>query len=357
LSFSQKELSDRKKMILKVIIDAHIDLGEPVGSKYLTQNKQIAYSSATIRNEMAELEDMGFLEQPYTSAGRVPSEMGYRFYVDSLIERYNITSREISDIRATLRTKMSELDKIFESATRIASYYTNYTALSVKPKVNYVTISRYETVYLDSQNFILVMITGIGVVKTKYIRLGCDVGREMVAQLAEVLNDCLTNIAADNITLPIIMQMEARMGVTGEFLINPIIKTIYEAINDPMSGELKFEGLNRLLQYPEYYDIDRLKEMLQLLESKDDILNAISDYADENIKIYIGSENSVKIMNNSTLIFKPVKSGGRVVGAIGIIGPCRMDYSKVIALINHITGNIKEVIEEGNSLPQISDDS
>lgn len=352
----QSELSERKKMILKAIIDAHIEMGEPVGSKYLMQNKHIGYSSATIRNEMAELEDLGYLEQPHTSAGRVPSELGYRFYVDGLIERYNMTSREVHEIRSVLRNKISELDKIFESATRIASVLTNYTALSVKPRTDVATVSRYDTVYINSRNFILVMITGIGVVKTKYIKTGYDLSPETVSRLSEVLNDCLTGISFENVTLPLIIQMEARMGAFGEYLINPIVKGIYEELSDPSSGELRFEGVNRLLQYPEYSDISRLKEMLELFESKEDVFNVISDSADENIKIYIGSENAVRIMNNSTLIYKPVKSGERIVGAIGIIGPCRMDYSKVIAMIDHLTGNIKEIITE-NALPSPNDEN
>ena len=352
MEFSRDELSERKKFILKAIIDAHIEMGEPVGSKYLMQNKHIAYSSATIRNEMAELEDMGYLEQPHTSAGRVPSELGYRFYVDALIDQYNMTSREINEIRGMLRSKLSELDKIFECATRIASALTNYTALSVKPRVNFVTISRFETVYLDSRTFLLVMITAFGIAKTKYIKLDYEVTPEVVALLGEVLNDCISGIDADQITLPLIMQMEARMGVQGELLINPIVKSIYETIHDPASGDLRFEGVNRLLQYPEYYDLNRLKELLALFERKEDILNVISDSQDDEIKIYIGSENSVKIMDNSTLIYKTVKSNGRVVGAIGIIGPCRMDYSKVITMVNHLTGGIHELIDASSNLAE-----
>ena len=174
MDFNRNELSERKKLILKAIIDAHINMGEPVGSKYLTQNKQITYSSATIRNEMAELEDMGYLEQPHTSAGRVPSELGYRFYVDSLIQRYRMTASEINELRSMLRAKITELDGILAQATKIASALTHYTALSVKPRETQICVSRFETIFLDSRNFILVMIISHGVVKTKYIKLDFD---------------------------------------------------------------------------------------------------------------------------------------------------------------------------------------
>lgn len=347
----QNELTERKKMILKAIIDAYIEMGEPVGSKYLMKNKHIDYSSATIRNEMAELESMGFLEQPHTSAGRVPSEMGYRFYVDGLIETYQITAREIQEIKSALRSKISELDKIFELATRVASSLTNYTALSLKTRANTNAANRYDTVYLDPHNFILVILTGIGTVKTKYIKTDYALSPDTVTRLSETLNDFLTGVTLDKVTLPLIMKMEAKMGVEGDFLINPIIKGIYEELNDPAAEVLRFEGMNRLLQYPEYSDISRLKEMLELFERKEDIFNVISGSPDDNIKVYIGSENTVKIMNNSTLIYKTVRSGGRIVGAIGIIGPCRMDYSKVIAMVDHLAGDIKEIINENSLLP------
>ena len=141
-------LSERKKQILKAIVDAHIEGGGPVGSKYILQNQQLSCSSATIRNEMAELEELGYLEQPHASAGRVPSELGYRFYVDSLIEHYAMTTTEIAQINDLLKAKMGELDQILLAASNLASNLTNYTAIAIKPRVRAVSISKFETIYL-----------------------------------------------------------------------------------------------------------------------------------------------------------------------------------------------------------------
>ena len=194
-------LSERKKLILKAIVEAHIAEGEPVGSKSLMANQQIVCSSATIRNEMAELEAMGYLEQPHTSAGRVPSEKGYRFYVDSLIEHYAMTAREIYQINELLKAKMAELDQILLTASKVASSLTNYTAFAIKPKAQAVGISRFDAVYMDEKSFILVMIAPGNRVKTKHVRLGDDIkislSQMITDRLAEVLCEQLA-VLIDN---------------------------------------------------------------------------------------------------------------------------------------------------------------
>ena len=344
------QLSDRKKLILKAIIEAHIELGEPVGSKYLMQNKSINYSSATIRNEMAELEEMGYLEQPHTSAGRVPSELGYRFYVDSLIEGYDLTAKEIGELKSSLAHKQAELDHILNTAMELASSMTNYTALAVKPRFRGFTVKKFSVVSVDDYNFVLVMITNTGETKTRNLRSERAVTQETADRMTELLNTYLVGIRGSEITLDVVLEMERRMGDEA-FIVSPIAKAIHEAISGDTGGELMVEGVNRLLSYPEYYDFDRLQDMLSMFENKDDLLDVISDESEEDkdnsVRVFIGSENVVKTMDNSTLIFKPIVQGGKTVGAIGIIGPTRMDYSRVIAMINRLTEGISEIMNDG----------
>ena len=350
------ELSERKKLILKAVIEAHIETGEPVGSKYLMQYKQIAYSSATIRNEMAELEEMGYLEQPHTSAGRVPSEAGYRFYVDSLIEDYNMTAREVTELKTALRSRQSELDNILEEAMRLASSMTNYTALALRPRSTRNTVNQFEVIRVADRKLILVMVMASGVVKSKYILTETPIPADAAERLAAILNESMVHVGAEDITLPLLMDMERKMGVYA-YLVNPVSKCVYETLTSFDGGELKFEGVNRLLSYPEYYDIGRLKQMLAMIEQKDDLLQLISretkaleQSEDEGkVQVYIGHENLVEIMDNSTLILKTVKSGGRVIGTIGIIGPTRMDYSKVISMLDHLSAVIRDALGEGDS--------
>ncbi len=343
-------LSERKKQILKAIVDAHIEAGEPVGSKYLMQS--IACSSATIRNEMAELEEMGYLEQPHTSAGRVPSELGYRFYVDSLIQEYAMTANDIAEINNLMKVKMAELDQILTAASKVASNLTNYTGFAIKPKASSVSVSRFETFYLDPHSFVLVMLLSGGTVKTKNVKVVSPIDESTVARLAGVLNQNLSGLSADEITLPIIMQLELSMGQDAR-IINPIVKSIYDVMSEVDHGELKLSGLGRLLQYPEYSDKEKFGELLSTFEQKEDLLDLVAKNSDEDLGVFIGSESSVKVMDQSTIVFKPIRKNGKTVGAVGVIGPRRMDYAKVLATLESIGGNISNIIDE--EAPKLTD--
>ena len=350
MSEARKELTERKKAILRAIIDTHINLGEPVGSKYLTQYKQIAFSSATIRNEMAELEEMGYLEQLHTSSGRIPSQLGYRFYVDQLMQQYRMTQAELGELNKLLSLKAAELDRILDRATKLMSMLTNYTGVALKRAPQRQTVARFDVMYLSPRSFILVMLTASGTVKTKQVRLGFDASRETLERLTEVLNDCVAGLDMDSITLPVMLDMQRRVP-GGEQLVNPIIRTIYETVSEPDDGELMFDGVNNLLNYPEFSDIDRVRDMLGLFDQQDDLREVMSADDGGHTNVFIGSENAVEVMNNSSLIFRTVKSGDRVIGAIGVIGPRRMDYSKVVTLVDYMSNNISRMMLPDELMP------
>ncbi len=344
----EPSISRRKQLILKAIIDAHIAFGEPVGSKYLSQEAGISCSSATIRNEMAELEAMGFLEQPHTSAGRVPSQLGYRYYVNSLLQDYRMTSEEIEQINQNLRRKVSELDQILAEASRLASNFTNYTGISVRPRAFRVTVERFEGIFLDVRNFLLIMMMSAGDVKTKSIRLAYPVTREEVGALISCFNELLVLREAAQITLNQISEIERRMGACAP-IVEPIVRAVYDTLSENGAGDLQVEGVNRLLQYPEYSDHEELRSVIDLLEQKGRLLDVIAASRDSReVNVYIGNENNVQIMSNSTLIFKTVRSGDRVIGAIGIIGPRRMDYAKVISTIDQLALGIDHLLQDGD---------
>ena len=359
MSFDNSILSDRKKLILRAIVEAHIKLGEPVGSKYLMQEGNIPYSSATIRNEMAELEEMGYLDKPHTSAGRIPSELGYRFYVDTLVSQYDSKTREAGELKKMLSVKMSEIDKILDNATKVASAMTNYTALSLRPRPSSIAIKKYEAVYLDPRSYLIVMIAqGTESVKTKKVSVGFDVTPDEISALSRVLNINLAGVNVDGINIHLMMSMNSQLneliGLNSELaeeLVSATVKSIYETMNE-LGSEIKFEGVNRLLEYPEYKNLDKLQKMISTIENKEDIIRAVStiDQSDDDTKIFIGSENMVKIMDDSTLIYKNLKLNGKTIGAIGIIGPCRMDYSKVLSTIDQLSEEINHLSDIG-SLP------
>ncbi len=350
---AERVLSERKKQILKAIVDAHIAGGEPIGSKVLMQ--QIACSSATIRNEMAELEEMGYLEQPHTSAGRVPSELGYRFYVDSLVDHYAMTAREIAQINQALKAKMNELDQILATASSLASNLTNYTGFALKPRAKALTVSKFEAIYISPGQFVLVMVADDGSVKTRNVKLDIPCDSASVARLTTALNRYMTGHLANEITLPTMVAMEEAMAEDGA-LVGPVIKLIYEAMNESDHGELKVTGVDRLLEYPEYSDTSQLKGLLGALEQKNDLMDMISSAAERDPHgVVIGSEASVKEMNNSTVVFKTIVKDGKPIGAIGVIGPLRMDYARVLSTLDGLSGNIADLL--GESMAQLSDGS
>lgn len=356
MGFDNDVLSDRKKLILRAIVEAHIKLGEPVGSKYLMQEADIPYSSATIRNEMAELEELGYLEKPHTSAGRIPSELGYRFYVDTLVNQYDTKKREASELKKMLSFKMSEIDKILDNATKVASAMTNYTALSLRPRPSSIAIRKYEAVYLDTRSYLIVMIAqGTEAVKTKRVNVGFEITPEEISALSRVLNKNLSGVNVDGINIHLMMSMNSELSeligfntTLAEELVSQTVKSIYETMNE-LGSEIKFEGVNRLLEYPEYKNLDKLQKMISTIENKEDIIKAVStiDQSDDDTKIFIGSENMVKIMDDSTLIYKNLKLNGKTIGAIGIIGPCRMDYSKVLSTIDQLSEEINKLSDIG----------
>ncbi len=348
-------LTPRKMQILKAIVDAHIAGGEPVGSKYLSQDDNITCSPATIRNEMAELEEMGYLLQPHTSAGRIPSELAYRYYVDALVHQYSNTRAEIDEINEALRYKLGEMDEILSEVSRLAASFTDYTGIAFKPGAGKVRIVQFKSVLLSARDFLLVMTFEGDIIKTKNIHLPFTISEDILSRFTEALNIYLVNLPSDSITMPTIMKLEAIMGSAGA-IVHPTIKAIYETMNELDTADVKLDGITKLLQYPEYSDISDFRNLMSMLEEKDKFLDVISRETSDagDIHVYIGTENESDAMRNTALIFKKVNIGGKEL-AVGVIGPKRMNYSKVIEMLNGLASGIDRLFGEA-ALPPGYDD-
>ncbi len=343
-------LTPRKRQILRAIVDAHIQGGEPVGSKYLATDAHITCSPATIRNEMADLESMGYLIQPHTSAGRVPSELGYRFYVDSLIRQYGATRSEIDEIQEKLRYKLTEMDSILEEMSRLAANFTDYTGFAFKTGGENVQIERFESVYVSERDFLLVMMFGGDVVKAKTVHVPVRLTPDDLTRFTKAANMYLTNRPSSGITLPVIVKLETLMGAVSA-MVHPTVKVVYEAMSEADTADIRVEGVNKLLRYPEYADVDQMRSLLGMIEEKDELLDVIarkSDEADNDIHIYIGTEDASGAMSKTTLIYKNVRIGGREV-SVGVIGPKRMNYAKVIGMINSLANGIDRLFNNGTT--------
>ena len=337
------DLTKRKAQILRAVVETYVKGGEPVGSKYIAQNVMPNCSPATIRNEMADLEALGYLEQPHTSAGRVPSELGYRFYVDCLAGEYKKTKAETELMSEALRGKQHELDKILAEASRLAGSMTNYTAIAVRPRADMTKIIRFEVMYFDSRNLVLVMLSGSGAAKTRNLRLPFDVLPTDAAHLASTLNTFIAGHTLDEITLPLMMQAEEEMGSEAR-LLSVAMKEIYSGMEEQSGGEIKVDGVDRLLSYPEFSDVGKLRGLLGAIEDKDGILDTISHIEGDELGVVIGKENLSDSMSDSTLVVKKIKRDGKVVGAIGVIGPCRMDYANVMATVDALAESVGKMI-------------
>ena len=348
---SEPKLTPRKIQILKSIVDAHISHGEPVGSKYVSQDVAITCSPATIRNEMAELEEMGYLIQPHASAGRVPSEMGYRLYVDALINQYSVTKSEIEEINEKLRYKLTEMDQILSEASRLAASFTDYTGIAFKSGAKKACVRKFNSVYLGGRDFLLVMSFDADIVKSKTIHLPFSISEETVRRFTDALNIYVVNLTGDEISLPIIVKLEMLMGANSA-MVHPAIKVIYEAMNELDTADIKLDGITKLLQYPEYSDVGKLRSLLGVLEEKEKLLDVISTHTtdDDGIHVYIGAENDTDVMRNTTLIFRNITVGNNTL-AVGVIGPKRMNYSKVIGMINQLASGINRMLTDEDALP------
>ncbi|HOA85052.1 MAG TPA: HrcA family transcriptional regulator, partial [Bacillota bacterium] len=271
----------------------------------------------------------------------------YRFYIDSLIDRYTITTRELIQINNLLKAKMGEIDQILTAASKLASALTDYTGIAIRPKATSVSFDRFEAVLIDRYNFLLIMLKGTTLVKTKTVRTEIPVDADTVNKLDDVLNANIRGLTASEITLPIIMRLENEMGYRSD-LVPIAIKAIYEVMSEIDKGELKLSGLSKLLRYPEFSDSEQLGELIGALESKDVILDLVTENennGNDSVKVVLGSESSVKIMDQSAIVYKQIKKKGKTIGAIGIIGPLRMDYAKVLATIDSLGGNIANLLD------------
>ncbi|MBQ4290413.1 MAG: heat-inducible transcription repressor HrcA [Clostridia bacterium] len=336
-------LTERKKAILRAVIDVHIRMGEPVGSKFLLQDQQFSLSSATIRNEMAELEEMGYLEQPHTSAGRIPSPAGYRLYVDSLMTRYSVSKQETTRAAAIAAQKTDAVKKVLEQASRLVTEFTQYTSLYMYGGEVAESVLRFNSVWVDDVSFILVMTLSDGSVQSRGVQSPIPLDPDGLKSVTEVLNRNLSDVPMEKINLPLILRMEEQLGRFGP-VMSPVMKTVYDIIGDPSPVELHFTGLNRILRYPEFSDILRVQKLFDLFESEEEITRLILDAVPGKVQIVIGSQTEIPGMEGATMIFRSFAESGHPISAIGLIGPSRMEYARSVALIGLLADNVERSI-------------
>lgn len=337
------ELSERKKQILKAIIGDYIRTAEPVGSKALTEGHALPFSSATIRNEMSELEEMGYLEKPHTSAGRIPSPQGYRLYVDELMEQPPDTGEDDKGIEQMMHTKVRELDRLIEEAGRIISSLTNYASVAVTPTMTQISIRRFEIIAVDQMNFVIVVVTDSGTVKNKMVRTMTAVSKDEAELLTYVLNQTLTGLPLTSITAERFDIVRRAAGLTA--LLAPVAEYVAELIEELGNQKVFLEGTNKLLRFPEYRDTQKAQTLLDYMEDDHTHLVPATRKID-GIQFFIGPENGENPLSETSAIYAKYDIGRIGQGVIGIVGPTRMDYAKLSARLSRFAKGLNRLIAE-----------
>lgn len=327
-------MDNRKKKILQAIVEEYINTAEPVSSGSLVNKYGLDLSSATIRNEMSDLEKVGYIEKTHTSSGRVPSTRGYRLYVDELLNDKNISLAEIKYIQSKLNAKVNEIEDLTKVATSTISEVTHYTTLAVGPKTKKQNIEEIKFVLLGSRMLMAVILTDTGIIKETIIKFNQDITNEQVDTLNFIFNNKLKGQPLDSIDKPLEQYIFSHMNYSLEVL-KPIMDQLNKAINE--EEKIYLEGANKAFDLPEFKSLEVARNFINLIDKKEIVADLLNTGFANDINVYIGSEaDNAELKDFSIVTFKH-RYKNKDLGTIGIIGPKRMDYSKVISVMKYIS--------------------
>lgn len=340
-----EELDKRKKRILQAIIQEHIISASPIGSRTLAKKYSLDVSPATIRNEMADLEDLGYLEQPHTSAGRIPSDKGYRYYVDELIRR---EEQDVSGIIKNIEDLYQDLQNvqdIISGMAKMLSNITHYTALVSEPKTQVSRLKKVEIMQLENNSLLVVLVTDTGMVNNKIIKLQQSLSARKISYLNSFLSDKLENKLLSELDLNYLNSLEKELLAKLDLSVD-LFKQFYNELEgafEPDGVKVYLGGTSYILEQPEFNDLERLKKMLKLLDQEEMLKKIINSISTQDLEIKIGQENELEDIKNCSLVVATYYISNRAVGKIGVIGPTRMEYPRVISsvdVISDILGNL-----------------
>lgn len=335
-------MDERKIRILQAIINDYINSGEPIGSRTIAKKYDLGVSSATIRNEMADLEDMGYLEQIHSSSGRIPSDKGYRLYVDKLMRLSDLPLEEQILIKENLLdSALYEVDKIIRQSTALVSKLTDLACLVKLPSIIKSSLKSLQVIKIDSNNLLLVVITDNGIIKNSIVRVENNLDSKSIVKLNNMLNAKLKGFNLEKLDFKYIDELQDELTEFQDIFV-PVIYKLYEMLTDINGSEIYMEGASNIFKYPEYNDIHKAKEFLSMLNDKhkvEDLLGSSS-----RISIRIGNENFIDDAKTCSVISAVYSMGDKPIGTIGVIGPTRIPYSKIISVINTIVKEMNDIL-------------
>lgn len=340
-------LDDRKLKVLYAIINSYIISAEPIGSRTLSKQCDIGVSPATIRNEMSDLEELGLLNKPHSSAGRVPSDKAYRLYVNNLLDLDNtvIDLGKKNKLKDVLINQSREVDDLLETTAKVLSEITNYTAFTVSPKLENSKIKHIQLTSVSNNQILLTIVDNSDIIKSTIFEVNEPVDSNQLNTISNFLNEKLKGVTFGK------LKSILNMGLLEEIyeyktILERLIPIINESVHDSHDIDLYYEGAARLLNYPEYKDIDKAKTILSFIEDKDKLMEMlIKENLDKAIDIVIGEENVYDQLKESSIVTATYSIDGKTIGKIGILGPTRMDYYKLINTLKLFSVNISEILE------------
>jgi heat-inducible transcriptional repressor len=344
------DLNERKIKILEAIINDYIATGEPIGSRSIAKKYDLGISSATIRNEMSDLEDMGLIVQPHTSAGRIPSEKGYRLYVDQLMKPGELSGDDINFLKQAVSTGMGQIDYLMQQTAKALSMLTSYTTIVTEPKSRAVKVRHIQLVPIDEKSLVAVIVTDTKTVKNQIIRSASIPAVEELNRLSAVINRLIADVSLDEINNDMLNGVLQEYPLYKDIIIK-VFKAIVATVREEEEVHLYTSGVKNILGFPEFSDVNKARNIFQALEEKDMLINLMGQDTDvgsgENgqIQILIGGESQVEQMKDCSIVRANYRYGDNSYGTIGIIGPTRMNYSQAVAVLNSIVNNINGVIK------------
>lgn len=337
------EISERKKQILQAIVDDYTETAEPVGSRSIVKRHSISLSPATIRNEMADLEDMGFLQKPHTSAGRIPSGMGYRYYVNSLMRKCRLSGDETERMRRALEIRQSELDSLIAEASGIVSRLTAYTVIASSPHAKHHAVKNIKLLPMGEGSVLLALMTNAGLMKNMAIKTVRSAEPHFVFEYSRLLSDIFTGNSPHDITEEQFSKLcEASRG--HEEIYSSVVEALFEWFEKSSPANVFAGGVVNIFNHPEYNDVDKAKEFIRFLDNRRNISEMLCDGNSDGVDIKIGSENGRDELGGMSVLTAKYNAGGELSGRIGIIGPMRMDYARVVSTLEVITDRLNFII-------------
>lgn len=337
------DLSERKLSILRAVIDDYIMTGLPIGSRTISKKHGIELSSATIRNEMADLEELGYLEQPHTSAGRVPSHKAYRYYVDRLMKVVKLNTAEANKIKRYFEDRMSEVEQVMEKAAQVLSDTTHHISMVLKPQLKKSVIKRIQIVKITERKAILLVVTDAGLVTDTVMTVPEGITPDYLEMISNLLTDKLSAKTLEEAEADLKCCLSENISF-GSAFVTDILSAIETSVEPQGEKGILLAGTQNIIEYPDYMSIEKAKSFISVLQTKEMLYEMMKKATQLEFSVTIGQENEVKELRDLSVVTATYKIGGKSLGSFGVIGPTRMDYAKVISILGFVGQSLNSIL-------------